>query len=320
MQPILILISSCYALILQTSTLLSYPNFSSFQIGEHFNFLILDGLPPFFEHQDLIINTYNDTIFELASIDTNGQSKFQFFAPKHLVRLSQNHPIRRRQPMKFKIPTVNATQLIYLFDTGVNITNPDFITDSVIGEMDDVQGHGTAVASLVVSQVLGVCKNCKIVCKRVLNEEGVGNLSTLLIQLSTLAKPGIILLPFTGPICPLLNDILHELHVQGYTIITAAGNAHDDACNYSPASSQDVITVGSVDTTTDAISEFSNYGDCVDYYADGVNVLTLSSKGTLFEWNSGTSLSAAIVAGLVAQNSLAGYMASSNHCIAVAMG
>jgi subtilisin family serine protease len=46
---------------------------------------------------------------------------------------------------------------------------------------------------------------------------------------------------------PAMNLGVKRLVENGIVVIVSAGNEDDDACKYSPASSQDAITVGSVD-------------------------------------------------------------------------
>ncbi len=82
--------------------------------------------------------------------------------------------------------------------------------------------------------------------------------------------------------------------------VAAAGNADDDACNYSPASIPAVITVGSADRS-DRRASTSNYGSCVDVFGPGVEILSTSYTGdNASETRSGTSMAAPHVAGIVA--------------------
>ena len=60
--------------------------------------------------------------------------------------------------------------------------------------------------------------------------------------------------------------VLHTVSMQGVTVVVAAGNEAQDACNVSPASATGAITVGSTDKD-DKFSDFSNYGKCVDILA-----------------------------------------------------
>ena len=60
--------------------------------------------------------------------------------------------------------------------------------------------------------------------------------------------------------------VLHTVSIQGVTVVVAAGNEYQDACNVSPASATGAIAVGSTDIE-DKFSYFSNYGKCVDILA-----------------------------------------------------
>src|SRR5205809_5673298 len=73
-----------------------------------------------------------------------------------------------------------------------------------------------------------------------------------------------------------------------------------DACNTSPASARDALTVGATDIN-DNMASFSSFGPCVDIFAPGVN--------TTSDWNtgdqstntiSGTSMATPHVAGAAA--------------------
>lgn len=264
------------------------------------------------------LNMQKSIYFDKSVLSINSDADLQMcevqsFAPRHLVRLSQMNPIHKRQKMNFKFEMLNPVN-IYILDTGINSKHPDFTNrvevrkpsskiDDDTGSYEDPIGHGTAVASVIGSQLLGVCKNCNLVSYQILNDLGQGKLKNLIIALTDIyhsEKRGTIVMPFTTPRSELLNDILHEMRVSNFTLVGAAGNLNDDACKYSPASSVDVLTVGSIDSTTDTIAKFSNYGPCVDIFADGINIITLNNDNELLKLRSGTSLSAGITAGLVA--------------------
>ena len=77
---------------------------------------------------------------------------------------------------------------------------------------------------------------------------------------------------------------------NGVVVVVAAGNDAKDACNYSPASAADAITVGST-TDKDEKSPFSNIGNCVDVYAPGSDIISASSSSnTGSKTLSGTSM------------------------------
>ena len=86
----------------------------------------------------------------------------------------------------------------------------------------------------------------------------------------------------------------------GITTVVAAGNDNSDACNVSPARVPGVITVGA-STQTDERASFSNYGNCVDLFAPGTNIVSdWYSSPTATSISSGTSESAPLVAGVAA--------------------
>ncbi len=103
-----------------------------------------------------------------------------------------------------------------------------------------------------------------------------------------------------------LEDALQYAHDRGVTNIAAAGNSSADALGYSPANSDNVITVGSTGTT-DIKSSFSNFGPKLDVMAPGEDILSLRSSsggacsqpvGNIYCRMSGTSMATPHVAGL----------------------
>jgi cerevisin len=86
----------------------------------------------------------------------------------------------------------------------------------------------------------------------------------------------------------------------GLNIAVAAGGDNRDACDYSPGSSDKVITVGS-STIDDERSSSSNHGKCVDVFAPGINIIsTWTGSRTATNTISGTSMAASHVSGLIA--------------------
>ena len=73
-----------------------------------------------------------------------------------------------------------------------------------------------------------------------------------------------------------------------------------DACDYSPASAENAVTVGA-STLGDERAYFSNHGKCVDVFAPGLNILSTWTGGNeTSNTISGTSMASPHICGLLA--------------------
>lgn len=203
---------------------------------------------------------------------------------------------------------------IYIVDTGVDASHPDFGSRVVDGfdafgenlDQTDCQGHGTHVAGIAAGNYFGVAKAATIVPVRVLNCSGLGNTTTLtagidwILDNNPAGVPAIVNMSLGGPKDVLVNTAVGKLIDAGIVVTVAAGNSNVDACTFSPASADGVIAVGSI-TETDAKSAFSNWGGCVDIFAPGSKISSDSpfNHGVSVQ-KSGTSQASPFVAGAIA--------------------
>jgi len=101
-----------------------------------------------------------------------------------------------------------------------------------------------------------------------------------------------------------MNNAVTQCVASGVTCAVAAGNDNANACNYSPASTPNALTVGSTSTDAsnrDIRSSFSNWGNCVDVFAPGSNIYSCGiSSNSAYSTLSGTSMACPHVAGLAA--------------------
>ena len=104
-----------------------------------------------------------------------------------------------------------------------------------------------------------------------------------------------------APVSQALNNVVKEATDAGIHVAVSAGNFGRDACEQSPASTPSAITVGAIEDKSDAITDFSNFGKCVDIFAPGLNFLgaTVGSDNA-YVVESGTSCSSPVVAGTLA--------------------
>ena len=203
---------------------------------------------------------------------------------------------------------------VYIVDTGVMASDPDFAGRIETGvdmlnqnlQGADCNGHGTHVAGTVAGTKYGVAKKATIVPIRVLGCKGSGSWSGFISAMDWIianhptGTPGVMNASLGGGKYQLVNDAVQKLFAAGITPVIAAGNSNADACASSPSSSANAITVGASDSA-DNRSSFSNFGDCVDVFAPGSNIMSNnfadSSTGRSL---SGTSMAAPHVAGLAA--------------------
>ena len=130
---------------------------------------------------------------------------------------------------------------------------------------------------------------------KVLSDQGSGSWSWSFAALDWLAassdRPAVASMSLGGSgTTSAMKDAVDAVVSAGVVMVVAAGNENSDACGYSPAYVPNAITVGSTDST-DARSYFSNYGTCVDIWAPGSSVVSLShTSDTGTSTKSGTSM------------------------------
>lgn len=177
----------------------------------------------------------------------------------------------------------------------------DFIDND--NDASDCHGHGTHVAGTVGSKDYGVANGVKVIGVRVLGCSGFGSYSGVIAGIDWVAGkatlPAVANMSLSGGTNSAVNAAIKKaVNDAGVVFAVAAGNDNISACNRSPASAPEAITVGST-TSSDSRSSFSNYGTCVDLFAPGSGITsTVMGSGT-GTW-SGTSMAAPHVAGVAA--------------------
>ena len=198
----------------------------------------------------------------------------------------------------------------YVIDTGIRTSHNDFSGrasvgyDALGGNGQDCNGHGTHVAGTVGGETWGVAKDVSLIAVRVLNCSGSGTNSGVIAGMDWVAnnhvKPAVANMSLGGGASSTTDNAVNRMHNAGVTVVVAAGNDGQNACNYSPARAANAITVGST-TSSDSRSSFSNYGSCVDVFAPGSSITSAwYNSNTATNTISGTSMAAPHVAGVAA--------------------
>ncbi|MGH3727124.1 MAG: S8 family peptidase [Micromonosporaceae bacterium] len=193
----------------------------------------------------------------------------------------------------------------YIIDTGLQTSHPEFTGRAAVaydvfgGDGQDCNGHGTHLGSIVGGQRYGVAKDVALRSVRVLNCNGSGTFSGVIEGIDWVAGhhtgPAVALLALGGSYNEAINNATTGMADAGVFTAVASGASNTDACAFSPASAENVITTAASDGS-DSRASFTNYGPCVDLYAPGVSV-TGAWPGSGTATLSGTSMAAAHVTG-----------------------
>lgn len=201
---------------------------------------------------------------------------------------------------------------VYIVDTGIRTTHTQF-QGRASGDFTSIldgngpQGchwHGTHVAGTVGGWLVGVAKGVRLHSVRVLDCTGNGSDADVIAGVDWITanaeKPAVANMSIGGTLSAAMNDAIQRSIASGVTYVVAAANDAADACNVSPASAPNAVTVGAT-TNTDAQASFSNWGTCVELYAPGYNVYSAwNSTDNAMGPASGTSMAAPHVAGAAA--------------------
>jgi len=203
---------------------------------------------------------------------------------------------------------------VAVIDSGVCANHPD-LSGRLLAGYDFVQGdatpqdefgHGCSVAGIIAAQqnnglgIAGVAPNAQIMPLRVLDGTGSGSYSAIAEAIVYAADEGaeVLNLSLAGTFYSevMAGAVAYALE-RNVQIIAASGNMGTDTPYY-PAAFPGVIAVGSIDPSLER-SDFSNYGAHVRTLAPGRDILTTMNNGG-YDFQTGTSFAAPIVAGLTA--------------------
>ena len=172
---------------------------------------------------------------------------------------------------------------VYVIDTGISTTHTgfgsraswDFTSSDITEGNHDGNGHGTHLAGLVGSTNWGVAKQASLHAVKVLNSNGSGTLAGLIEGIEYVTNnhqsPAVTTLGFNTSFSTILNDAVTASINAGVIYTVPSGDYAQNACNYSPGSVSQAITVGTSDNADNA-TVYTNTGSCLDVYAPGLYV------------------------------------------------
>jgi subtilisin family serine protease len=212
----------------------------------------------------------------------------------------------------YSYATTGSGVHVYILDSGIRTTHTEFggrafgvytaINDGK--GTTDCTGHGTHVAGTVGGAKYGVAKGVTLYSVRVLDCTGWGTWSQIIAGIDWVTQnrllPAVANMSIEGTASSAVNQAVQNSINAGVVYAVAAGNDAGDACNYSPASTPQALTVGAI-SNSDNYQGFSNYGSCLDLFAPGQAIRSASHvDDTSSVLKAGTSMASPHVAGVAA--------------------
>jgi len=178
----------------------------------------------------------------------------------------------------------------------------------------DQNGHGTHCAGTAGGSRFGIAKSSRLIAVKVLGASGSGATSGVIKGIEYVTEQHqngnartVASMSLGGTSDGGKNAAIRASVQAGCVYSVAAGNSNGNACNHYPASSPDVICVGSTTITnvggydTDDRSSFSNYGSCVSIWAPGSSITSAGiTSPPSSSVKSGTSMACPHVTGVAA--------------------
>ena len=213
---------------------------------------------------------------------------------------------------------------VYVVDSGITADHPEFVGVNVEnvysydGTFNDINGHGTAISSIIGGNTCSLA-NTDIKVVKIFGETPthqshlLAAFDAIISHTSANPFPSVVNLSWAIDKNEFIESKIQKLLDNKIIVVCSAGNSGIPIPNVTPSSMPDVVTVGSYNQDFEPC-DFSNYtgsgiavtGGTVNYgaidvWAPGVSIMAASKDGS-YHMVSGTSISSAIHSSAVAFN------------------
>jgi len=233
----------------------------------------------------------------------------------HLQRLvTRNLPLRTEFDATYSGDGVN----VYLMDSGIDADHDEFanatiknVHTALTGDYQDATGHGTAMASLIVGETVGVARNAHLHNCKILDADGIVDLKDIVegfneieayrmgriihvdnewdalsttdntIRFSNVSLnnemfryrslPQVICTPWYTTKSPVIDYVCEWLRTNKNTVIVAAAGNHGQDINDFSPAGLDTIITVGASDQTDAMTSFTNFPPGSDSTGTGLN-------------------------------------------------
>lgn len=205
---------------------------------------------------------------------------------------------------------------VYIVDSGITSSHPEFVGVSVEniysydGTFDDINGHGTAIASIISGNTCSLSNaDLKVVkifgSTPTLQSHLLAAFDAIIAHAATTPFPSIVNLSWIINKNSYIEGKIQKLIDNNIAVVCSAGNSGTPIPDVTPASMFDVITVGAYGQDFEPC-DFSNYTGSgitntsgavnhgeIDMWSPGIDILAANIDGS-YHIVSGTSIAAAI--------------------------
>jgi len=265
----------------------------------------------------------------------NKREKHEGAVPWNLDRIDSKEGLDGKfEPM---IPTGGEGIHVYVIDTGIRTTHTEFggraiptfetrdrgyfgFSREVCSPSDttcamDGQGHGTFVAGIIGGSSVGVAPKATLRAVKLADgyhdhgqKWAMGKLSWLIDAYDWLLSNNLDIYTSIFSLsvapdghCDMFDAAMLEAGSRGILQVVSAGNDDSDACNLWPKKGGEFAIMVAASDSSDKRWEQSNFGDCIDIFAPGVDIESAwSDSDTALQNMTGTSAASPHVSGAVA--------------------